>query len=584
MHVRFPSQRSARLLAVILATLLVPLFLIANAVGDDKALPPLFRERWVYCSTNLLVDENVGRVIDLIQRSARDGYTAMMLADYKFQILDRMDPRYFRNAERVKEAAKRARLEIIPAVFSIGYSNGILAHDPNLAEGILADGVPHVVRDQVARLQPHPAAMIRNGDFEKSEADRFDGFSFQDDPGRSTFADSQVAHSGRHACRIEPGKNKDGGGNARLVQRVGVRRHACYRFSCWVKTRDYSPAAGFHLLALGAGSPGRTLTFHEGGLEATADWSQRDVVFNTLDHDEVNLYAGVWGDARGTLWIDDLRLEELSLVNVLRRPGCPLGIRSSDGKTVYNEGRDFLPIADEKLGQVPFAGELDFEHAGPLIRLATGSRIRPGETVRVSWYHPILTHGSQIMCCLSEPKLETILRDQARRVNALFHPKTFFMSHEEIRVANWCRACQARNATPGRLLAENVRQCLTILRELNPRVRVAVWSDMFDPHHNAVADYYLVNGTLKGSWEGIPRDVIIANWNSGKARESLAWFASRGHRQVIAGYYDDDNPSGLRKWEAAARGVNGVIGFMYTTWSARYAQMDHYGVELLKAR
>ena len=63
------------------------------------------------------------------------------------------------------------------------------------------------------------------------------------------------------------------------------------------------------------------------------------------------------------------------------------------------------------------------------------------------------------MCCLSEPKLDEILRDQARRVNDLFHPRTFFMSHDEIRVANWCRACQDRKLTPGQLLADNVRRC-----------------------------------------------------------------------------------------------------------------------------
>jgi len=151
-------------------------------------------------------------------------------------------------------------------------------------------------------------------------------------------------------------------------------------------------------------------------------------------------------------------------------------------------------------------------------------------------------------------------------------------------VANWCRACQSRKLTPGQLLAENARRCVSILKELNPDARVVVWSDMFDPNHNAVADYYLVNGTLKGSWEGLPRDVIIANWNSGRARESLSWFASRGHRQVIAGYYDDDDPTGLRRWEDAAHGVEGILGFMYTTWSARYGALDRYGEELRKAR
>jgi hypothetical protein len=40
-----------------------------------------------------------------------------------------------KNLERVKAAVK-AKFELIPAVFSIGCSNGILAQDPSLAAGL----------------------------------------------------------------------------------------------------------------------------------------------------------------------------------------------------------------------------------------------------------------------------------------------------------------------------------------------------------------------------------------------------------------------------------------------------------------
>jgi hypothetical protein len=188
------------------------------------------------------------------------------------------------------------------------------------------------------------------------------------------------------------------------------------------------------------------------------------------------------------------------------------------------------------------------------------------------------------MCCLSEPKLEVILKDQAKRVNDLFHPRTFFMSHDEIRVANWCQACRSRKLTPGELLAENARQCTAILKAVNPKARIVVWSDMFDPHHNAVDNYYLVNGTLKGAWKGLAPETIIANWNGGKAHESLEFFASRGHRQVIAGYYDVDDLSNFQQWDTAARNVSGIIGFMYTTWQSRFALLEKYGDAMRKAR
>ncbi len=40
----------------------------------------------------------------------------------------------------------------------------------------------------------------------------------------------------------------------------------------------------------------------------------------------------------------------------------------SDGKTTYEEGRDYEPVADAKLGQVPWGGEYEFDHPGAVIK------------------------------------------------------------------------------------------------------------------------------------------------------------------------------------------------------------------------
>jgi len=602
---RSQSRRGTTALLTVLAV--ASLFAGAASAAELFPAPSPYGERWVYCSANLQVDQSVDDVIAIFERAKRSGYTGVMLSDYKLQVLYRVPDFYFRNVERVKAAAARTGLELIPAVFSIGYSNGHLALNPNLAEGLPVVDQPFVVKyrvetaakkgfvaeggpvlEQVRRpeavLDLRPAVQMRNGNLEETNGDRFPGFTLQDDPGAGTFADRAIVHQGRVACRLEPGSTAQGHAspNLRLAQTVALRPHTAYRLSCWVKTRELAPTGSFHLLALGTGQGARQLTFHEGGLEPTQDWKRVEVVFNSLDQREANLYAGFWGEGKGTFWVDELAIEELALVNVLRRKGCPLAVKSADGKTTYEEGRDFEPVADAKLGRVPWEGEFEFDHAGATIRLTARSRIKNGDRLRVSWYHPIITHGFQVMCCLSEPELEQILRDQARRINDLFHPKTFFMSHDEIRVANWCRACQDRKLTPGQLLAENVRRCTAFLKAVNPQARVVVWSDMFDPHHNAVDHYYLVNGSLKGSWEGLSRDVVIANWNGGKARESLSFFADRGHRQIIAGYYDGDDLANFQQWDTAARNIPGVFGFMYTTWQSKYGLLERYG-EALRA-
>lgn len=556
--------------------LFIPALASAEPGGNPKER---FNERWVYASHNLLEDKNADEVVKLIDRASKSGYTGMVFNDYKLAILDRMPARYFKNVQRMRDAARAANLEIIPSVFPIGYSSGLLAHDPNLAEGLPVVDAPFVVKGREVVPIPDQQAKMLNGDLEEAKDNRFASFFLQDDPGKTTFVDREVVHHGNSSVRIQDSAEGQSR-NYRLAQRMKVRPHSCYRFSAWVKTRDLKPTSGFQLLARGAGWRHPPLTFYEGHLQPTQEWTRVEVVFNSLGEDEIELYAGHWGGQSGTLWMDELALEELSLVNVLRREGAPLKITSEDGKTAFEEGKDFLPVRDTQLGQEPFAGEYEFRHAGAKLQLTDKSRIKNGDRLRVSWYHPVIMVGFQVVCCLTEHKIYALLRDQARRVNDLFKPRTFFMSHDEIRVANWCQSCQSRKETPGQLLANNVSESVRILREVNPGARIVVWSDMFDPNHNAVSDFYLVHGTMEGSWKGLPSDVIIANWNLDKGAKSLKWFSDRGHSQILAGYYDSDIGN-FKKWNEASRGIPKVIGFMYTTWDNNYADLERYGRALL---
>ncbi len=62
----------------------------------------------------------------------------------------------------------------------------------------------------------------------------------------------------------------------------------------------------------------------------------------------------------------------------------------------------------------------------------------------------------------------------------------------------------------------------------------------------------------------------------------LAFFAGRGHRQLIVGYYDADDLSNFRGWDSAASDVQGIIGFNYTTWASKYGLLEKYA-EAMKA-
>ena len=122
---------------------------------------------------NLQVRENADAVIGLIERAARAGYNGVVLADYKFNVLDRVPAQYFDNVTRVRQAAAKHHIELIPTVFPIGYSAGLLAHDPNLAEGVAVKEAPFVVRGAEAVLAPDSPARLTNGDLEQVQGDRF---------------------------------------------------------------------------------------------------------------------------------------------------------------------------------------------------------------------------------------------------------------------------------------------------------------------------------------------------------------------------------------------------------------------------
>ncbi|HEV3004412.1 MAG TPA: hypothetical protein VGX78_08110, partial [Pirellulales bacterium] len=109
----------------------------------------------------------------LLRRAAKVGYNGVVLADYKLNVLDRVPDHYFKNARLVKATADELGVEIIPAVAPFGYSEGILAHDPNLAEGLPAREVPLRVVGNQAELDSQLGDALAGGAFEQHKGDKF---------------------------------------------------------------------------------------------------------------------------------------------------------------------------------------------------------------------------------------------------------------------------------------------------------------------------------------------------------------------------------------------------------------------------
>ena len=525
------------------ASLLTALFLAAFAHSAERF------EKWIYRATNLLVDKNVDTLGDLLARGEAAGYTHMLLADSKFSRLGIMDQRYFKNVERVKELAAKHHIEVVPALFSIGYSNDLLSNDPNLIEALPVKDLPMVVRGGTAVIDDPSVPMLPGSTF--------------DDRKKWSFADETVVFENGVARVSDPN-----GKMARMSRRITVQPWRQYHVSVRIKTQEFKGKPEIKALAEKGGS----LAWDNLGVKPTQDWQTHHVIFNSQANTSVGIYFGVWDGKSGSRGWADAKIEEVAFLNMPRRPGCPMSIKTADGKEL-KEGADFEPLSDPLMGTKPWPGEYDVYHEAPQLK----TKLPDGTRLLASYYHGATVYDGQAMICPSEPKTVTLLRDQAQRMHKLWGAKGYMMSHDEIRVLNHCAACRARNLTPGQIIADNVKTCISILKEVNPGGRIYTWNDMFDPNHNAVAkDYYLVNGSLQGSWEGLSSDVIILPWYFSKRAESMKFFADRGHRQIIAGYYDA-NPAKIKDWIAAGKGINGILGAMYTTWRSNYSDLETFG-------
>ena len=105
---------------------------------------------------------------------------------------------------------------------------------------------------------------------------------------------------------------------------------------------------------------------------------------------------------------------------------------------------------------------------------------------------------------------------------------------------------------------------------------------MLDPNHNAHGDYYLVEGDYTGSWNHIPKDLIIAVWGGQPREKSLKFIADQGFRTLVACYYDADNLDEEKNWMQLARPLPKVQGFMYTPWQRKYSLLPAFG-DLLRS-
>jgi hypothetical protein len=488
--------------------------------AQDK---PVFPLRWVRISSPLRTDEDVEKIRRIARVAGDNGLNGVLLA-IGLDSIDLKGPDYLERLEAVKDILKQNRLEMIPNIFSGGYGGAILAHDRNLAEGFEVRDLLYTAKEGQAHLVPGVV----------------------------------LDYTGPAVERL-------------WTREVAVKPYRCYRVTFRAKTEGLPETQPFTSGAFRLTvqtEDKRNLTPWNARIPSTTDWREVRWGFNTQGYDKVSISIGIRENTPGKAWVDTVRVEEVGLMNVLRRQGTPVVVRAGEGDTIYEEGRDYDRIVDPHL-------TFRFAHEGPSIRLLPGSRIREGQRLRVSYYHGFSINDGQTTICMGEPKTYEIWRDVARRMHAAAAPPRYVLSMDEMREGGTCAACRGRNLA--KLFGECVTRQFRMLREVNPKVDVWIWSDMLDPNHNARDKYYLVNGDFTGSWNYVPRELGIVTWYYERRALSLPFFSKLGFRTLAGAYYDADTLDNPRGWLEELRKTPDSQGILYTTWLNKYDLLGGFG-------
>ncbi len=557
--------------------------------NEDVVVPPVEHELWYYEQTNLQVDANLTDAIARLNSAAAAGYTSVVYADSKLEFIDLASDHYLQNLAAYKAAADAAGVKIVPNMVSPGYANGLLLHDPNLIEGQPVVDAPFLVQNgfagNFAGVKQNPATNIANGDFEAHSGDDFDAWNQIDGAGLSTFFDVN-GHDGSAGCiRFENFSSGSNGNNDRITQQITVDPWQVYGISFWLKTDNPEPIGQLWARVF-AEDDFRLLTFNTFPIASSQDWTQYHLIFNSQEKSSVLLYLGLWGGQSGRFWIDDVHIEHAGLMNLIRRPGAPFKVTNEDGSITYTEGVDFAAVKDDGMGFVEgYGGTYDLWHASPLIQQIGGS-IQIGDILKVSYYTAVFTDDLKPACALEEQGVYDILGEVLSVIDTQLDPEMIMIGVDEHRAAGWSEPGFSASKSAGASLASFTQEVDSIAAQINPDWKIVTWSDMYDPYHNATADYYLTRGGMAEAAAGLPANWEVLNWHffdiggdppSDNAL-ALQHFAGRGNRQILSGYYDD--PGGfaatLSSWLDSSKDQPGVYAVMYTTWNGDYSKLAEF--------
>lgn len=551
------------------------------AVEMAAAIEPCtncFEKRYVYFSANFDYVEYYDKLKELIPRAKAAGYNGIAIASGGsgsfIGITQSSKPIVEARYRDVVALAAQVGIELIPVG---GGPETSARMKPELVEAFPVYNQRLVVNQGSAKA-PF-IEILSNPSFEITQEQSLNlplDWQLLDN---SVTLDGNSGHLGRNAIRFS--NSSAAIPMSRLYRQInGLKPFSAYRLSFWAKTYNYNAPIRFQLYnterskilflntsnGLGWGTGVNGIKNSTPNIMAsTQDWRSYNIDFNTLENSSIHFYLGTWanGSLDGHAWFDDFSLQEVGLAQTVRRSSLPIIVKSEDKMKIYTEGTDYT-VNVEKLSIPP------------------GSKIQEGDSLMVSWYQSASGMESNwgVPASSCSAAYFDAQKQVAQKIESIFNASKFFIYYDEWRVMNWDPACG--DIAAGNYLSNTLKKMVATMRTIKPGYEFITWSDMFDRYHNAVPNYWMVNGSLVNSWDALPPGITVMNWNMQSpaiASNSLKFFSDLGVQQIIAMYYDDTQLSNIEKWLqsldlAEREGSRNIKGFMYTTWRGNNGYND----------
>ena len=499
------------------------LALAATAMGG-------YPRMWVYNHYRMSTDEGWQNFSNMVVRAAAAGYNGVLTSAQLENGMNNWDKRARANYAKARDLCAALGLEIIPGVWGLGYGGPVCYWDPETVEATAVKGAPYVCENGRLRFDPQPVSA--------------EAFNTADFGVRQVKAHLKPFTHYRITFKLK---------TENLLPDIYHK----FRLSCWYK------AGGSQL--------------YDPPMKPTQDWTDVTFTFDTYESGEMTFSAGRGRrDITGEFWVKDVRIEERGPCNVLTTDGMAPVVRDAATGAAYEAGKDYEPFPKmRRFIEMPDSKPLE-------VAVTKGGRITPGARLLVDCWIPAVEGQRQYSGCPSAEQSYAYFEKSAREIEAFFHPKTWLLGIDEWRVANRCKRCQARNTSPAVLMGECVTRQHAIIRRVNPKAEIAAWADMFAPTDNARKNYYCVKGDITGSWNHVPKDILMVVWENGHGPVALRHFAENGFRTLAGAYYDHDDLANDRKWLEACNRTPGCQGLMYTTWQNRYGLLEDFA-ELVRS-